>query len=328
MWEKHRSIVARVAVATLLPLAVLAACDREPTTGPPNATGFPEFSVRKKGLGADVGGVLVTMNQRLEALDFNVRVISAEWLTDAGSGHHAQAVVADDRNVELGHHWVAGDVRRAAAANSITYLVDAGDGAANPDLTGGQTEAAIDRAVATWSGVPCVSLGIVKLPDTGADPDIVDGLLGFGDVGDPFLADITHAGWMPAAFFDALLVGGSEYVLSVTFSFIFLDPATDHDINGDGKLDTAFREIYYNNNLTWGIDADANPFDVETVALHETGHGLSQGHFGRVVRTDADGMLHLDPLAVMNAALARQLHSLQGTDRAGHCSIWHGWPND
>jgi hypothetical protein len=46
----------------------------------------------------------------------------------------------------------------------------------------------------------------VKRADTGEDPDIFDSFYGFGQFGNPFLADIVNAGWLPRAFFEA--VGG------------------------------------------------------------------------------------------------------------------------
>ena len=51
--------------------------------------------------------------------------------------------------------------------------------------------AAFDRAMASWSSVPCVAkIGVVKREDTGEDPDIFDGLLGYGGFGDYRLADV------------------------------------------------------------------------------------------------------------------------------------------
>jgi hypothetical protein len=67
--------------------------------------------------------------------------------------------------------------------------------------------------------------------------------------------------------------------------------------------------------------------DVESVALHEFGHGLSQAHFGEAFLTDSNGKVHFAPLAVMNAGTDRVSQELLGTDVAGHCSIWGNWPN-
>ena len=65
---------------------------------------------------------------------------------------------------------------------------------------------------------------------------------------------------------------------------------------------------------------------METVALHEFGHGLSQAHFG-TVRLKNDGSLMASPRAVMNALYAGALRAPQGTDVGGHCSNWAAWPN-
>jgi hypothetical protein len=179
----------------------------------------------------------------------------------------------------------------------------------------------------TWASVPCGTVQIVKVGDPGFDPDIADGLFGFGQIGQPLVADIVHAGWLPGEFFDALFPGGSTTILGITFSFFFIDPATGSDINRDSKLDTAFREIYYNNAFPWAIDTAIPPVDVETVALHEAGHGLSQDHFGKVFETDANGVRHFAPFAVMNAVISQQVHTLEASDTGGHCSIWGNWPH-
>jgi len=98
------------------------------------------------------------------------------------------------------------------------------------------------------------------------------------------------------------------------------------DIDGNGKGDTAFREIYYDPSFAWKDDGVSN-VDVETVALHEAGHGLSQGHFGKVFLKN-DGSVQASPRAVMNAFYLRPQRSLLGTDNGGHCSNWAAWPNN
>lgn len=96
------------------------------------------------------------------------------------------------------------------------------------------------------------------------------------------------------------------------------------DIDGDGNLDYAFAVILYTSLVPWAIDAD---FDIETVALHESGHGLGQAHFGKGFLS-ANGKLHLAPRAVMNATYSGIQQKLTGTDNAGHCSMWGSWPNN
>ena len=233
-------------------------------------------------------------------------------------------VFADDRTFQVGTRWIPGDTRRGAAGSTLAYLVDQSDGAATGPLTNAQTEPAIDRAMTTWDvGTTCSGLPMNKVADTGADPDFVDALLGFGGFGNPFLADITNAGWLPSGFFDEHTPGGGGFILGVTFTFIFLDVPTGDDINGDGFLDTALKEVYYNNNFTWGIDAD---IDVETVALHENGHSLEQAHFGMIFGTIPNFRIHFAPRTVMNAAYSGPQQDLAHSDLAGHCTLFGGWP--
>jgi hypothetical protein len=268
------------------------------------------------------GDLLLTMgeamNAKLAADGSMFRADSAEYLTPADSMEVGQTVFFNNRTKQLGVHFVPGDPRRGGRAN-ITYLVDQAEGAID-GLTVAQTTAAIDRAMATWNGVNCSTIPITKLPDIpGLDIGIVESLL--GQTGGPFfLADITHAGWLPANVLPANVIG-------VTFTFIFVDPATGapSDIDNNGQLDVAFREILYNDRFVWRINGD---IDVETVALHESGHGLSQGHFGKAFRTDSNGKIHFSPLAVMNAAYSGVQQGLAGTDNGGHCSIWGSWPNN
>jgi len=262
--------------------------------------------------------LLGNLNTGLEASSSNFLVGQVDYLTPDDTQDVGQTIFFNDRVKQLGAHFVPGDPRRGGRAN-ITYIVDQAEGAID-GLTVGQTTAAIDRAMATWNGVNCSTIPITKLPDIpGLDIGLVETLL--GQTGGPFmLADITHAGWLPAGVLPANVIG-------VTFTFIFSDPATHAptDIDNNGKADVAFREILYNDRFVWRINGN---IDVETVALHESGHGLSQGHFGKAFGTDANGKIHFAPLAVMNAAYSGVQQDLKGTDNGGHCSIWGSWPNN
>ncbi len=114
----------------------------------------------------------------------------------------------------------------------------------------------------------------------------------------------------------------------MTFTFIWVDDVTKipTDIDNNKKADVAFRETYFNNAFPWGINT-AYPIDVESVVLHEAGHGLSLGHFGKLFRTDANGQLHFAPQAVMNAGYVTVQQNLTTTDTGAFCSIWSSWPN-
>jgi hypothetical protein len=259
------------------------------------------------------------MNVKLAAGYSGLSLGNIDYLTSGDDENDVgQTVFFNDRVKQLGAHFVPGDPRRGGRTN-ITYLVDQVEGP-NDGLTVAQTTAAIDRAMATWNGVNCSTIPITKLPDIpGLDIGLVESLL--GQTGGPFfLADITHAGWLPANVLPPNVIG-------VTFTFIFIDPATGAptDIDNNGKADVAFREILYNDRFVWRINGN---IDVETVALHESGHGLSEGHFGKAFGTDANGKIHFAPLAVMNAAYSGVQQDLKGTDNGGHCSIWGSWPNN
>jgi hypothetical protein len=313
--------------ALLLAAAVMTACNENTPAGPTTLQRPSPSLAKASGTDGRVSQKLAAANRRLAARGKDFRVSRAEYVTTGRSDHAGITVFANDRVKQLSEHFVPGDPRRGGGFN-ITYLVDRSDGATSNGLSSLATEGAIDRAMTTWEGVRCSKIPIDKVADPGFDPDVVDGLLGVGAIGTP-IVDITHAGWLPAAFFDLVAPDGSDFFLAVTFTFIFVDEDDNPtDIDGNGKADVAFREIYYNDTFDWGIDTSTDPYDVETVALHETGHGLSQNHFGKIFLTNANGRLHFAPFAVMNAAISRQAQSLKGSDNGGHCSIWGKWPNN
>lgn len=259
------------------------------------------------------------INKQLAEKGLNVAIEKIEFFT-IGKGR------PDARIHQTGTRWVANDPRRLADGDKITYLVDKSDGATSSGLTSAQTEAAIDNALNTWqSDKSLKKLDIVKRADGGADPDIFDSFFGFGGFGNPFLADIVEAGWLPKAFFDAVGgPGGGDHILAFSVDFIFVDSAGPTDINGDHYLDTALNEVYYNNNFgdpagsrpgnPWGINVALPGIDVETVALHENGHSLGIGHFGP------------PPKAVMNPIYAGIRHSPFPVDSAGMAAVWGSWP--
>ena len=188
-------------------------------------------------------------------------------------------------------------------------MVDQVDAAAPPALSPAATTAAIDRAMDSWDGLRCAAIPIVKVPDLGLNWGFAAG--GLNPLG---YADVVHGGWFSLP----------PQALGLTVTFIFIDGGGPTDVDQNGKIDVAFREIYYNADLPWAIDTD---FDVETVAFHEAGHGLSQGHFGKIFITPKNGKLHFAPRAAMNAIYFGVLQRPLDTDKGGHCSLWGSWPN-
>lgn len=260
------------------------------------------------------------INDQLAEMGVELMVQQIDFFT-IGEGRPANRILQQE------FRWVAGDPRRNAQGDDITYLVDQSDGATASGLTSAQTEAAIDRSFATWDAESCLqTVDLVKRADDGSDPDIFDFFFGFGGFGDFLVADIVNAGWLPRAFFEAVVPGGGRGVLAFSVTFIFTDPAGNPtDINGDNYLDSALNEVYYNDTFgdpgddragnPWGIDIPLPGIDVETVALHENGHSLGVGHFGP------------PPDAVMNPVYAGIRHEPLPIDQAGMCTIWGQWPN-
>ena len=260
------------------------------------------------------------INRQLAASGLNIAVEQVEFFT-FGAGRPSFRIHQQP------FRWVANDPRRNADGDNITYLVDQSDGKTSSGLTSAQTEFAIDRGMDTWQAQEALShVTLVKRPDTGADPDIFDSFFGFGRSGNPFLADIVNAGWLPRAFFEeAGGPGGGRGILAFSVTFIFTeDDGTPTDINGDNYLDSALNEVYYNDTFgkkgtdragnPWGIDILLPGIDVETVALHENGHSLGLGHFGP------------PPDAVMNPVYAGIRHDPFSIDLTGLKTIWSAWP--
>lgn len=221
-------------------------------------------------------------------------VHSASWMGDPDQEDMGGTIFFNDRgNKQIPIQWVPGDPRRNGRTN-IKYATDIDFFA---PLPAGPVDGAIDRAMATWNSVAC-SQGLAVEKTSIFDPDF----------------DIVHAGLAP--------LGGTT--LAATFIFVWLDANGPTDIDGDGNLDYAFAVILYTSQVPWAIDAD---FDIQTVALHEAGHGLGQNHFGKGFLSP-NGKLHLAPRAVMNATYSGVQQELTGTDNGGHCSMWGSWPNN
>ena len=262
------------------------------------------------------------INQQLAARGLKIAVEAIEFFT-IGNGRPSNRIHQQE------FRWVPNDPRRLAQGTDITYLVDRSDGATASGLSSAQTEAAIDRALTTWSTDEALKkVNIVKRDDRGADPDIFDSFFGFGRFGNPFLADIVDAGWLPRDYFEAVGgPGGGGGILAFSVTFIFVDDVSGNptDINGDNYLDAALNEVYYNNTFgdrrddrsgnPWGINVALPGIDVETVALHENGHSLELGHFGP------------PPDAVMNPVYAGIRHVPLSPDDAGMNAVWGSWPN-
>jgi len=272
--------------------------------------------------GDELVAMMDNINTQLAGDGAQYLAYMAEYVTDGAGEAMGNTVIAKDvGNKQLTFDFVPNDDRRVwsgpvgGGTDNIVYAVDTNPAEVS-NLPAAVTEAAIDRAMGTWDSVQCSDLPITK---NSLPPGIDLGI----SLGGGLAGDINHAGWT------TLL---SPPILGVTVTFGFCDPCGPGapvwtDIDGNGKNDTAFREIYYNANYLWADDGSTN-IDVESVAVHEAGHGLSQAHFGKVFISDKNGKVHFSPLAVMNAVYTGPQQELLGTDYGGHCSNWAEWPNN
>jgi hypothetical protein len=266
--------------------------------------------------------------------------------TYAVSGQAGQTLLFNDRAFKSGTDFVPRDPRRAWSGDQsqwqddISYTID---GVENTTHSGLDAIPAIRRAMTTWDEVQATTIPLSDYGDAPFDLGYVQFLTTGG--GTPFpqsgvegvFADITHPGFLSPAWFEFVLgPGAGAGVLGVTFTFTFDEAGVPTDINSDGLSDTAFSEVYYKNNpyLPWAVDGVwviGTPapldYDIQTVALHESGHALGQNHFGKAFRTQTVGRIHFAPFAVMNAAYSRVQQTLTGTDIAGHSQLWGSWPN-
>jgi hypothetical protein len=250
-------------------------------------------------------------------------VLSAEYLTAEESGKVGRTIYF----INLGNKRLSSDFVPGLSGDgtdNISYYID--PNRPSDDLPLAASSAAIERAMETWDGITCSNLGMFQVPSNPAiTTGFVSALLGYGGSMD-YVADVVHAGWLPAGFFDLLAEDGSTFILGVTFTIIYTDEeGNPTDLDGNRRSDVAFREIYYNDAFTWKI---GDHYDVETIALHEAGHGLSQGHFGQAFADSGTGGLHFAPRAVMNAAYSGIQTSIDQTDNAGHCANWASWNNN
>ena len=281
-----------------------------------------------------VSPALAAMNDALAAAGHTgIRIDRAEIIV-AGSayGNQATTLIASDRTHVLPLAFVENDTRRPSPPNTITYLVDKSDGLvlsfATPTgpvvvLPNAVTEPELDASMAAWGNMNCNPPNIVKVADPGTDPDLIDGLVlgNPGAIGQNF-ADITHAGWLPAPFFNALVPNGANFILGVTLSFVFIDGNGDPtDVDGNGLADVAFTEIYYNRSFPWGAGGNDANVDIQSVGIHEAGHAFGLGHFGKIF-VKSNNTLQFAPKAIMNAAYVAEDRQIRGTDNGSFCQLW------
>lgn len=250
--------------------------------------------------------VMEDFNRTLRAEWMDLRIEQVELLTKSQEREGGRIHIQPFR-------WVAGDPRRAPQRAQLTYRVDLSDGLGSSGLNPIETEAAVDRAMATWSSDSCFKkMALVKQPDDGTDADLFDSQYGYGGFGDYRIADVVHAGWLPPHFFEQVTgAGGGESVVAISVTFIFVDlDGVPTDLDRDGYMDAAHSEIYYNQGFAWTAGATGGQVDVESVALHEAGHAFGIGH------------IDLRHTAVMNPVYTGPRTGLETHDHSALCQVW------
>lgn len=270
----------------------------------------------------NINGIAKSIQGKSENME--VVLYKAEYFTSGDEGETGNTIYFNQvGNKQLPYDFVADSQYNIYTdqTNDISYYID--DSRPSTELGAGISTPAIERSMNTWDEAKCSDLGIFKIPYDGRPTGVVAGNA------HPILdwtADVVHAGWMPLEFFNWFSGGRGKNIIAVTFIFAIYIDGVGSDDNNDGKLDTWFSEIYYNDKFEWSVDG--NEIDVETVALHETGHALMQGHFGKGFKTNANDKIHHAPRAVMNASYSGIQTEIGKTDNGGHCSIWGDWPNN
>lgn len=304
---------------------------------------FSKTSVKKEGF----EGFVSKLNESL--LEYDIQLAGMELLGYEGAGITVN--FSNVGNKQLRADFVPNDFRNwfsEAKGNvppdftegTIPYWTDGSEQGTESGMTSEQTLNAIYSAMDTWNFISCsedlriwnvytTTPGFDDGVSTLGDAGFIQWIRGFGGFPGFAPGTILHGGNLPAAFFDSVRPNGGNNILGITFTYIWFNQGVPTDIDENGKFDVAMREIYINGSASFQDAPDDVMFngivDYETVVLHEAGHGLSQGHFGKSFE-GKNGKVHYAPYALMNAGYSKAQREITATDNAGHCSIWEGWP--
>lgn len=256
----------------------------------------------------------------------------AEYITDPLSGEAGgvEWFQKDLGNGQLSHDFVYDDPRASwDDVEGISFGAKYGNTSADSNLE--NQEFWFEESLRTWEAQQCSGLELTENDVSSETPGLVENFFaGGGLVLGLIEADVTQIGFRGVS---AIFPPGTS-TLGVAYTLYWTDAEGNlTDIDGNGKIDAALREIYYNDQYEWADNgtegaqpAGPRVFDFPTVAIHEAGHGLSAAHFGSI--GVKDGFLFPKPRAVMNAIYGGTLRELTGRDTGLHCSNWAQWPGN
>lgn len=289
---------------------------------------------------APVHPSLAAINNLLTASGVsNAQITQLALIVDKNYPPDHPTLYVADRSLRLPSQFVADDPRRRSEVG-LYWTFDTRRSTPHTLVNGVPTILASSEAVQqtrlsveSWVALPCYSAAFGELPYPIApgyeNIEFVDDFYLGGET-QPFrpVAEITVGGFLPASFFRQISTHGDD-ILGVTYQFSFIDPITRQptDIDHNGKLDTFWTEIYFNDLHYWGdvtapgIDPNL-VIDLQTVALHETGHAFGLNHFGRTFANPA-GIIFAGYNIMSQVYIPNR--SIFGTPTGAFCGIYGSW---